>query len=236
MKKTKARIKEHIQIHDEIHAIEYIANFYFTETEEGMKYTPYYTRIAQVEAIVKYFIEGIEFEKDEDIYECACNDDDIRQLLKEFYASELFECIMKDVSDIVEYRKSENIAKAQSLISEVVAYKLLELTEKENKKLQLETETTIKLGKWLDDQKELNEMIPPEIQKKFAENLDINAVMESAINHFENSKLHKLNKEIIELNKDRREKDNKISQMEIELAKDKQKDAVKNVLDYKKKK
>ena len=44
---------------DKVNAINLIVSSYFTNGE----YTPYYSKMAEVMAVVTYFIEGIDFEK-----------------------------------------------------------------------------------------------------------------------------------------------------------------------------
>lgn len=81
MKKENVRIKENITLADQIAVIDYIMDFYFTDGE----YTPYYSGMARVEAIAKYFLEGITFDKEDIIYDCVVEDKEIYNLVKKFY-------------------------------------------------------------------------------------------------------------------------------------------------------
>ena len=80
MKKENMRIKENITISDQVNVINYIMDYYFTDGE----YAPYYAGIAKIEAIALYFIDGVEFNDDEYVYECVENDKELRTLVHKF--------------------------------------------------------------------------------------------------------------------------------------------------------
>ena len=81
MKKNNVKIKDNITIADEINAIESIVSSYFTNDE----YTPYYSDIAQVTAISMIFLEGIEFEENDSVYDVVMADEELRNLILKFY-------------------------------------------------------------------------------------------------------------------------------------------------------
>lgn len=238
MVKNDVKIKKELSLSDKISAIEYISSSYFTEDENGkIQYTPYYAGIAQVNAIMKYFTDGVEFEDSEDIYEMVLNDDSLRTFVDTFFVSgqdtaapshrqEVLYEVMSTVADIVEYKKKENLAKIQSENSNILAYKQLKLMEKEEEKLQSEMDTTKKLDEWLNVQKELNSVITPEMQQRFMENFDVNDIMDTVINKYGESEIHKKNEELIEANKKIREQDNKIIELQTAFAQKEQKENV----------
>lgn len=238
MIKNDVKIKKDLSLSDKINAIEYISSSYFTEDENGkMQYTPYYAGIAQVNAIMKYFTDGVEFEDSENIYETVINDDSLRAFVDTFFISgkdtdvpsdsqEILYEIMSTVDDIIEYKKKENLAKIQSENSSILAYKQLKLMEKEEEKLQLEMDTTKKLEEWLNIQKELNSVITPEMQQRFMENFDVNDIMDTVINKYGESEIHKKNEELIEANRKIREQDNKIIELQTAFAQKEQKEDV----------
>ena len=80
MKKENMRIKENITISDKINVINYITDYYFTDGE----YTPYYAGIGKIEAIALFFIDGVEFDDDEYVYECVENDKELITLVHKF--------------------------------------------------------------------------------------------------------------------------------------------------------
>ena len=98
MKKENVRIKEEITIGDEINAVESIVSSYFMNGD----FTPYYSEMQCIIAITENFIEGVEFEDDELIYDAVVQDPDIYPLIMKFYY---------DVSDTeqAKYENEENI-------------------------------------------------------------------------------------------------------------------------------
>lgn len=249
MKKNNPEIKNEstLKMQDEIDTIEMIADMFFKEVTDKngntvLKYTPYLEPIGQVNAIIRYFIDGIEFDEDEDVYDEAMNDKDIRQLIDQFFIpynekvetithhQKIFSDIMIKVHDIVEYRKAINIANIQGESNSILTYKILELIETEQEKNNKEIDAVNNLNAWIGEQRELNSLITPEMQRDFAQNFDVNTLTEAIYNKMSESDLHKRNREVIKLAHENREKDNKIIEMQNEFAKEKQKENVKNVL------
>lgn len=243
MQKIEPRVKSVITTQDKINATEYIVSAYFTEDEDGnVRYTPYYGYIGQVNAIIQYFVDGVEFDEGEDVFEIATNDWELKPIIDSFYTYNqetkinptkeqvLFGGVMTNVMDIVEYKKKENIANIQNAANGALTYKMFELIEKENEKLQNEIETIAKLDQWLNNQAEINAMIPPETQKRFVENMDINTVMDAIMNKYDGSQTHMKNKELVEATRKIREQENKIIELQNDYAREVQKEKVKNVV------
>lgn len=111
MKKDNARIKANITMIDKINAIKYIVSSYFTDGE----YTPYYSEMAQVIATVTYFMEGIEFEEDDDIYSSIVQDEEVFNIVKELLCDEEMSFVMKNVEDKVDFLKQQIIHKHSDL-------------------------------------------------------------------------------------------------------------------------
>ena len=91
MKKIDPQIKNDftLKMQDEVDAIEMIADMFFRDVEDEddnitTKYTPYLEKIGQVNAIVRYFLTGIEFEKGEDVYDAVMEDKYIEPLIMKF--------------------------------------------------------------------------------------------------------------------------------------------------------
>lgn len=117
MKKDNVRVKHNITIVDEIAAIEGMVSYYFTDSE----YTPYYADMAKVTVIAENFLDGIEFEPEDYIYQLVMDNDDIYECVKKFIDipnsqdKEDVSCyvrmekIMKHVDDIVEFKKQKLI-------------------------------------------------------------------------------------------------------------------------------
>lgn len=86
MRKTNMKIKENISFADKVNAIEYIVGSHFSFDDDGYidDYTPYFYGIATMEAYVKYFFEGLEFDEGEYIYSSISEDDEVMDLIKNF--------------------------------------------------------------------------------------------------------------------------------------------------------
>ena len=123
MKKENVKIKENITIADQIAVIDYIMNYYFTDSE----YTPYYSGMARVEAIARYFLEGITFEKEDIIYDCVVEDKEIYDLVKKFYFDES------------ESKAAENRNKKNAKYLNIMAF----VIENVNEKLEFEKQKVI---------------------------------------------------------------------------------------------
>lgn len=117
MKKDNVRLKNNITIVDEISAIEGMVSYYFTDGE----YTPYYEDMAQVTVVAENFLDGVEFEPEDYVYQLVMENDDIYACVKKFLeipSSQTkedvgcyvrMEKIMKQVKDIVEFKKQKLI-------------------------------------------------------------------------------------------------------------------------------
>nr|DAN96140.1 MAG TPA: hypothetical protein [Caudoviricetes sp.] len=111
MRKTNMKIKENISFADKINAIEYIVASYFSFDDDGYidDYTPYFYGIATMEAYVKYFFEGLEFDEGEYIYSSISEDDEVMDLIKVFGKENLstITYIEDNVIDKVEFMKQK---------------------------------------------------------------------------------------------------------------------------------
>lgn len=117
MKKDNVRVKSDITIVDEITAIESMVSYYFTDNE----YTPYYADMAKVTVIAENFLDGVEFESEDYVYQLVMENDDIYECVKKFLEiptsqdKENVDCyarmekIMKQVEDVVEFKKQKLI-------------------------------------------------------------------------------------------------------------------------------
>ena len=253
MKKIDPKIKNDftLKMQDEIDAIEMIANMFFRDIEDDdgnitTKYTPYLEKIGQVNAIVRYFLTGVEFDDGEDVYDAVMEDKDIEPLVKKFmvpYGEKIEEPtreqkimgqIMDKVYDMIEFRKAKMIAQTQNESNAILTYKILELIEKEREKNEKEIATTENLNAWVDEQRkqqeELNAIVTPEMQKEFFEKFDVNAMTETIYKKISESDLHKRNQEVVQLTREKRELENKLIDAQSAFAREQQKETAKNVL------
>lgn len=115
MKKENVKIKSNITIVDEISTIQSIVEYYFTDGE----YTPYYADMAKTTAVAQNFLDGVEFEAEDYVYECVMTNDDLYKCVNKFLVPSTIksdaqyynrmERIMKHVEDIVEFKKQKLI-------------------------------------------------------------------------------------------------------------------------------
>lgn len=94
MIKENMRIKENITLLDKIDAVESIVSSYFTDDD----YTPYYVEMAEVIAVVTYFIEGITFEDNDSIYDLYNDDKELRDLVDQFIIDDI--SMMESTSEL----------------------------------------------------------------------------------------------------------------------------------------
>lgn len=207
-----------ITIDERVNVINTIVNSYFQiNDDKEIEYTPYFSEVGKVIAISKYLIEGISFNKDESIYSAVINDHETKTLVNNVISTNKFKSIMNTVHDIVEYKKAEIIAHIQNEVDSVVSCKILELVEKETEKTELETETLNNFNLWIKEQRELNTLITPEMQRNFAENFNPDSLADSVIKKYSESDIYKKNKELLDANHQLKEKDNKIIELESKL-------------------
>ena len=105
MKKGKIEIKKNISMVDKVNAINLIVSSYFTNGE----YTPYYSDMAQVMAVITYFIEGIEFEEGEDIYDAVTQDEELNDMVHDILFEDDMIFVKDNAKDKVEFIKQKII-------------------------------------------------------------------------------------------------------------------------------
>lgn len=115
MKKNNVKIKDTITIADDISVIQTIVQYCFADGE----YTPYFAEPAKIIAAAQNYLEGVEFEEDDDILKSVMEDDDIYKCVEMFITPsedeasakyyKRMEDIMKCAGDIVEFRKQKLI-------------------------------------------------------------------------------------------------------------------------------
>ena len=125
MTKNDVRIKDNITIVDKIRAIEDIVSSYWTDGE----YTPYYSDMATVIAIVENFITGVEFEEDDVIYDLVNSDEELSSLVYRFLKPtendskyrEIMYFVLENVEDMVGFEKQKVIhnSNAFSIVGEM---------------------------------------------------------------------------------------------------------------------
>lgn len=145
MVKNNPRIKENISLVDEINAIETIVSSYFTEVDDIVEYTPYYSQIGTFFAIIENFLDGVEIDKENDDFETIVNDAEVFDLIKRFYYNTeknkvtkkennentdyitIFNRVLLNVNDIVEFKKQKLIHRDDKLrLKQAAGYEAIE--------------------------------------------------------------------------------------------------------------
>lgn len=114
MFKDNMRIKESITLQDRINAIETIVSFYFM----GGDYTPYYKDEGEISAVIRNFIDGVEFEKGESVFAAYYNDEDLRKLVNVFILKPVFE----DTDDEEEKKTQDSIRECYDMMKIIREY------------------------------------------------------------------------------------------------------------------
>lgn len=114
MIKDNMRIKESITLQDRINAIETIVSFYFMDGD----YTPYYKDEGEISAVIRNFIDGIEFEKGESVFAAYYNDEDLRKLVNVFILEPVFE----DTDDEEEKKTQDSIREYYDMMEVIREY------------------------------------------------------------------------------------------------------------------
>lgn len=108
MVKNEVKVKEKISLALRSLITDTIADGCFTYDESGeVKYVPYFKEMATVIAFATYILEGVEFDKDENIYETVMNDKELVVIYREWTHSGIYNMIKNDVDDIIEFKKQQ---------------------------------------------------------------------------------------------------------------------------------
>lgn len=203
------RIKKDITIYDLANVIETIVPFIIRRDEDGITYTPYYEELGTHVGIAKYLIEGIEFEKGDDILDEISNNKKLSELIAQFFTinPKDYSFIMNNVTDIVEQKKQEYSAPDFSDIKE----RLLKSIEQEQILNNLNIKLAKKQNTILSQQAKANEyqmkvmesMTPEEVaelnKKLVSGEFNVDKVAEMTVQKYLDSEIHKKNeKELID--------------------------------------
>ena len=203
------RIKKDITIYDLANVIETIVPFIIRKDEDGITYTPYYEELGMNIGIAKYLIEGIEFEKGDDILDEILNNKKLSELIAQFSTinPKDYSFIMNNVADIVGQKKQEYSAPDFSDIKE----RLLKAIEQEQMLNNLNIKLAKKQNTVLSQQAKANEyqmkvmesMTPEEVaelnKKLVSGEFNVDKVAEMTVQKYLDSEIHKKNeKELID--------------------------------------
>lgn len=124
---TELKIKENVEPDVIAEAIEFIANSCFVNGG----YNPYYQSFAERMAVVRYFLDGIEFDENDSLF-IISELDEIKKLVNRFFADEKFSdsarlmsVVRSNAEKIIEFRKERLIHGADAL--ELIATRIDEV-------------------------------------------------------------------------------------------------------------
>ena len=184
-----------------------IVPFIIRKDEDGITYTPYYKGLGMNVGIAKYLIEGIEFEKGDDILDEILNNKKLSELIAQFSTinPKDYSFIMNNVTDIVEQKKQEYSTPDFSDIKE----RLLKSIEQEQMLNNLNIKLAKKQNTILSQQTKANEyqmkvmesMTPEEVaelnKKLVSGEFNVDKVAEMTVQKYLDSEIHKKNEKIL---------------------------------------
>lgn len=205
----QVKLKDNITIYDLINIIKTIVPLVIRKDESGVVYTPYYKELALHAGIVKYLVEGIEIEKDDNILEYVDHNKEISNVIMEFvqYHLDDMDFIRTNVNDIVNQKKQEYSTPDFSDLKEMLKRSI----EKEMIYNDLNIKLAKKQNTLLSQQLKINEyqkkvmdsMTPEESielnKKLLSGEFDISKMADIIVTKYLDSEIHKdKEKELIE--------------------------------------
>lgn len=216
MKKNDPTIKNELTFEDRIGMANYIVSGYFTD---GV-YTPYYADIHRIVAFFTYCVDGLEFEKDENIFVATASDEGLMYMYSigtrpNSIISNDLNIVEGYVSDMLDYEKKKRLIESSEVL-----IKLKEILDKESRNKDEELRLTKRMEKLTEENErqleannKISELLTPEetasLLKKFndpafnVENITkavSDSYMESMVRDLKNNELlQEKNDKIIEL-------------------------------------
>lgn len=120
MVKKNISIKQTISISNRIAMTNTIVNSNFTTNHENgnITFTPYFREMSQVLCFAEFFLDGVKFTNEENIYETVINDEELFHIYKDTLTNNYcFKDILKDVNDIVAYQQLQIIHNNKSSLN-----------------------------------------------------------------------------------------------------------------------
>lgn len=105
----EVKIKENITNFDLVNVIKTVVLFIIRKEDKQIKYTPYYREYGLITGIAKYLIDGIKFDKDDDIIDIYNKNTTISGIIDSFINEEHenMAFIEENVDDIVAFKKEK---------------------------------------------------------------------------------------------------------------------------------
>lgn len=152
MIKTDPKLKE-ITIYEKGKIVDTVSDYIVSVDDFGtVKYMPYLKDYAMTTAIALYAIDGVKFEKDDNIYDIITNDEIIDNLIECFYKNTLLiKEIESYIDDVIDFKKNYMIHNNNMLNS-----KLLEILKNQKDFEEYRYKLATKEHKILDQQIKIN--------------------------------------------------------------------------------
>lgn len=197
----EVKIKDSITNFDLANVVETVVSFIIRKDENGeVKYTPYYREYGLIVGIVKYLVEGIESEDDDDLLDAYKDNPIIYLTVNDFVknSNDHMAFIAENVADIVEFKKEKYLndfadIKERLLKSITQEQALNDLNIKLAKKQNTLLSQQLKSNEF--NAKVMEQMKPEEIaemnRKFISGEYDMNKIAEVVTDKYINSALHK---------------------------------------------
>lgn len=222
MKKNDPTIKNELTFEDRIGMANYIVSGYFTDGA----YTPYYADIHRIVAFFTYCVDGLEFEKDENIFIAVASDENLMYLYN--IGTRPNSIIGNDISivegyvtDMLDYEKKKHLIESSEVIQ-----KLKEILDKESRNKDEELRLTKQMEKMTEENEKqmrannkITELLTPEetasLLKKFNDPaFSVENITKAVSDSYMDSMVRdSKNNELLE------EKNNKIIELESQIKK-----------------
>lgn len=195
------KIKDGITNFDLANVVETVVSFVIRKEENGdVKYTPYYREYGLIVGIVKYLVEGIEREANDDLLDLYNDNTVVFETVNDFVknSNDHMAFIAENVADIVEFEKQKYLndfadIKERLLKSIAQEQALNDLNIKLAKKQNTLLSQQLKSNEF--NNKVMEQMKPEEVvemNRKFASGeYDMNKIAEVVTEKYINSELHK---------------------------------------------
>ena len=92
MKKTAMKLKESLTLTEKVMAINNIVSSNFTDDD----YTPYYDKLGRITTIIKYLIDGIELENEDNLLELYNSDNEMHDMVDSVLHGDIDNDTLKD--------------------------------------------------------------------------------------------------------------------------------------------
>lgn len=210
----EVKIKDGITNFDLANIIETVVSFVIRKDENGeVKYTPYYREYGLIVGIVKYLVDGIGIETDDDLLDVYNDNTIIFETVNDFIknSNDHMAFIAENANDIIEFEKQRHLndftdIKERLLKSIAQEQALNDLNIKFAKKQNALLSQQIKANEL--NNKVMEQMTPEEVvemNRKFTSGeYDMNKIAEIVTEKYINSALHKKNKKsVVKAKKDK---------------------------------